>query len=104
VILVRLVRSIAMMAALCLTTGAASGTEQAMIPNRNQKKVSPKTPLAAYQKQVTNVIGNRWYAYTQNKLDLSTCGNLRALMPGFAIRGKVGSLLCIGPFASVRLP
>jgi hypothetical protein len=76
VILVRVVQSLAMMAALCLILGAASANEK-VVSNRNEKKVTPKTPLAAYQKQVTDAIGSLWYRYTEQKLDLVSVGTVR---------------------------
>ena len=71
------IRSLALFAAASFITAAASGSGEKVIANRNAKKSAPKTPLAVYQKQVTDAIGSRWYAYTQNQSDLIAIGSLR---------------------------
>ncbi|MFL6515698.1 MAG: energy transducer TonB [Chthoniobacterales bacterium] len=42
-----------------------------------QKKTVPKTALAAYQKQITDLIASRWYALTKAKLDTIAVGRVR---------------------------
>ena len=69
-------RAMLIVAVLGLTTIAASAAEQSVISNRGNKKALPKTPLAVYQKQVTDLIGSRWYAYTKAKMDLLSTGTL----------------------------
>ena len=64
------------MAALCVMVGVASADERT-ISNVNAKKFSPKTPLAAYQKRVTDAIGSRWYAYTESQRDVLSIGTVR---------------------------
>lgn len=63
-------------AALLGAVTTTLGAEKTITSNRKAEKRRPKTPLEAYQKQVTDAIGNRWYASTRNKADMITVGKL----------------------------
>lgn len=62
----------ALLGAVTVTLGA----EKTITSNRKTEKRAPKTPLNVYQKQVTDAIGSRWYAYTRSKVDMITIGKL----------------------------
>jgi outer membrane biosynthesis protein TonB len=72
-----LIRSLLAITAVALMGPLALAGEQKTTPNPNKTESVPKTPLAAYQKQVTDAIGTKWYQYTQLQPDLLSVGTVR---------------------------
>lgn len=73
----RPITSLAVIVAFSFITATASGAGEKAVLKRKTAKSAPKTPLGVYQKQVTDAIGSRWYAYIRAKADLFTVGTLR---------------------------
>ena len=81
-----------------VTVALAGGT------HRQEK---PKTPLAAYQKQVNDMIGARWYALVEKERDMIAVGkvtiNFRILADGRITNLKIVGNSSNESFANVSI-
>lgn len=73
----RAIRYLGVIAALVLIATGPVHAQKKVQSDPSRKKAIPKTPLAIYQKQVTDAIGSRWYAYTSSNINLFATGSLR---------------------------
>jgi hypothetical protein len=70
------IRSIALIGALVLVVAGPLCGQKKITNGSSRTKSAPKTPLAIYQKRVTDIIGSRWYASVRSKTDMITVGKL----------------------------